>query len=215
MKSTMGDAERDAATEAYRQRNAAMAAIIKPLRTASYEVDMEFRYFHEHIEKFAADYGGLELNPDFQRGHVWTPDQQRHFVENVMRGVVSSGGFHIQFNCPNWDNDNYNGDLPRGFQCLDGLQRITAVRQWVEGKIQPCGLSLEDLKGTHFSPLGRNFRFRVAVHTFQKKSELLAHYLALNAGGTPHSPEEIARVRAMQEAAANPGSKKASGPALG
>ena len=194
------EAELAALREAEKQRdlkNADLEAIIRPLRTASYEVDMEWHFFDRQIDNIGADYGGLELNPDFQRGHVWTPSQQQHFIENVLRGVVTSAGFHIQFNCANWDNVDYVGDLPRGLQCLDGLQRITAVRDFLAGKVKPFGLSATDLAGSRFSPRRGYYRFRVAVHNFERKADLLAHYLDLNAGGTPHSSDELERVRAM------------------
>lgn len=191
-------------------KNAEFEAIIRPLRTASYEVDMEWSYFDRQIESIGADYGGLEMNPDFQRGHVWTPEQQQHFIENVLRGVVSSSGFHVQFNCPNWDNDRYNGDLPRGMQCIDGLQRITAVREFLAGNVKPFGLTAKELEGSRFSPKRGSYRFRVAVHNFEKKADLLAHYLDLNAGGTPHSAEELDRVRAMLEDSVKAGKSKPS-----
>lgn len=201
--------------KAYREKNDRMESIIQPLRSAVYEVDMQWHRFNEYIHDFASDYGGLQLDPDFQRGHVWTPEQQRHFIENVMRRVVTSGGLHVQFNCPNWDNSAYQGDLPRGMQCVDGLQRITAITQFMEGKVQPFGLSLNDLAGSRFDPKRNLYRFRVAVHNFENKADLLAHYLDLNAGGTPHSPEEIERVRAMREAASHAVGAKAGGPKMG
>lgn len=186
---------------AYVRRTDELAAIIKPLRTAQYEVDHDWRSFQHALMGYEKDYGGLELNPDFQRGHVWNADQQRHFVENVLRGVVSSAGFVIQFNCPNWENHNYSGDLPLGFQCIDGLQRITAVQAFLDGRVRPFGLSVGELDGSYFSMRGSRYRFRMAVHDFQSRSELLQHYLDLNAGGTPHSAEEIERVRGLRNAA--------------
>ena len=199
--------------QAYKEKNERMEALIQPLRSAVYEVDMQWHRFEEYIEDFASDYGGLQLNPDFQRGHVWTPEQQQHFLENVLRGVITSSGFHIQFNCPNWDNSSYEGDLPRGLQCVDGLQRLTAVSEFMKGNVKPFGMSRSDFEGCRFDFKRNLYRWRVGVHNFERKADLLAHYLALNAGGTPHSPEEIARVRAMQEAAA--GAAKPSGPSLG
>lgn len=186
---------------AYVRHTDELAAIIKPLRTAQYEVDHYWRSFQRSLMGYGQDYGGLELNPDFQRGHVWTADQQRHFVENVLRGVVSSSGFVIQFNCPNWENHNYSGDLPLGFQCIDGLQRITAVQAFLDGHVRPFGLSAGELDGSYFSMRGSRYRFRMAVHDFQSRSELLQHYLDLNAGGTPHTAEEIERVRGLRNAA--------------
>lgn len=184
----------------YDKRTADLEKIIRPLRTASYECDFDFRHLHKSLDDLASDWGGLDLNPDFQRGHVWSPDQQRHYIENILRGVVSTSGFLVQFNCPNWDDDQYAGDLPRGFQCIDGLQRITAVLGFMHGLVMPFGLTASELDNSRFSTRGAKYRLRVAVHNFQNKADLLQHYLDLNAGGTPHSMEEIERVMKMRNA---------------
>lgn len=176
-----------------------LALIINPLRTASYEVDMEWRWFRRQMNSLGEDYGGLDYTPDFQRGHVWSEQQQTRFIENVLRGVIGSAGFQVQFNCPNWDNFDYEGDLPRGFQCIDGLQRITAINKFLDGEIKPFGLSASDLDGSSFNPHRSMFRFRVAVHNFERKADLLTHYLDINSGGTPHSKEELDRVAAMRD----------------
>lgn len=186
---------------AYCKRSEELASIIKPLRTARYEVDHEWRGLQKALDGYCKDYGGLELNPDFQRGHVWTAEQQRHFIENILRGVVASSGFLIQFNCPNWELESYRGDLPQGFQCIDGLQRLTAVQGFMDGVVRPFGLHHEDLNGSRFSMRGSSFRFRFAVHDFQSRADLLQHYLDLNAGGTPHTTAEIDRVRKLRNAA--------------
>jgi len=183
----------------YLIRSAWLDELISPLGTAKYESDFEFRHLRRALEGFSLDYGGLEMAPDFQRGHVWTPEQQQHYIENILRGVVSTSGFVVQFNCPNWDNDSYDGDLPRGFQCIDGLQRMTAVLAFMDGRVRPFGLLVEDLDRSRYSIRGSSYRLRIAVHTFQTKAELLQHYLDLNAGGTPHSAEEIERVRKMRD----------------
>lgn len=194
-------ADESAARAQWLARTAELEQIIRPLRSASYECDHDWNYFQRALDGYAADYGGLELNPDFQRGHVWTPDQQRHFIENVLRGVVSSSGFVVQFNCPNWDNADYEGDLPRGFQCIDGLQRLTAVTKFLSGNVRPFGLCPDDLEYSSFM-IKSKYRFRFAIHNFTRRVDLLQHYLDLNAGGTPHSSEEIDRVRQMRDQAA-------------
>lgn len=186
---------------AYTQRTEELCRVINPLRTAQYEVDHDWRHITTALERYREDYDGLDLTPDFQRGHVWTTSQQRHYVENVLRGVVSSAGFVLQFNCPNWNDDSYEGELPRGFQCIDGLQRLTAVQAFLAGEVTPFGLSAEDLNGSGFSMRGSKYRFRVAIHDFQTRTDLLQHYIDLNAGGTPHSTTEIDRVRNLQRIA--------------
>ena len=112
-----------------------------------------------------------------------------------MRGVVPSSGLLIQFNCPNWSDVGTSSDLPSGLQCVDGLQRYTAVKRFLDGEIKAFGLNCIDFAGSSFDP-GR-FRMRVAVLDFTSRADLIKHYLSINAGGTPHSSEEIERVRAL------------------
>lgn len=175
------------------EKQAHLEAIIRPLRSAQYEVDVQWRFFDEMMADLGRDYGSIDYTPDFQRGHVWSEAQQAHYIENILRGVVNISGLVVQFNCPNWDNFEYVGCLPRGMQCIDGLQRITAVRRFLAGEVKPFGLSVADLAGTSFS--SKNYRFRMAIHNMESRADLLQHYLDLNAGGTPHAPSEIERVR--------------------
>lgn len=191
------------AREEHLQRTAALSQIIHPLRTAAYEVDYPFSGVERMLQDFAKDWGGVELNPDFQRGHVWASEQQQHYIENILRGVVSSSGLLVQFNCPNWNDRGYAGDLPRGMQCIDGLQRLTAVRKFLAGEVRPFGLQVRDLDRSFFSMTGLTYRFRVAIHDFRSRKDLLQHYLDLNAGGIPHSKEELERVRKLRDAAAD------------
>lgn len=172
--------------------------LIRPLRAASWEADYEWGHIETSLPRIANDYGGLDLIPDFQRGHVWTEAQQSRFVEACIRGVVPSSGYLIQFNCANWKLDGTPTDLPDGFQCVDGLQRYTAITRFMRDEIRAFGLLASDLMGTQFSP--KRMRVRMAVLDFTERADLLDHYLAINSGGTPHSLEEIERVRALRDA---------------
>lgn len=194
-------AEEKANRERFLANNARLSKIIKPLRNSAYSCDIQWAYLDQALERYAENYGPLELNPDFQRGHVWAPEQQLHYIENCLRGIVAQSAFVIQFNCPQWENDKYSGDIDRGFQCIDGLQRLTAVKKFLAGDIKPFGLSVEDLDYSSFGVKGVQWRFKFEIFDFQRKADLLQHYLDLNAGGTPHSKEEIERIREMLEKA--------------
>lgn len=170
--------------------------LIKPLRTARWSADYSWARLESALAGLGRDWGGLELCPDFQRGHVWTPEQQQHYIENCLRGIVPVSGLLIQFNCSTWsDLGERETDLPPGLQCLDGLQRYTAITEYVKGNVRPFGFTADELVGTRF---GHAKMFaKVAIHDFTERTELLQQYLSLNAGGTPHSAEEIERVRAL------------------
>lgn len=175
---------------------------VRPLTTARWQADYQWSRVMAAVEDMGIDFGGLELIPDFQRGHVWTEDQQSSFVESCLRGVVASDGLLIQLNCPNFTFDGAPGDIPDGLQCLDGLQRLTAINRFVNDEITAFGYTAEDLMHTEFSP--KRYCIKLAIHTFCWRADLLEHYLAINAGGTPHGSSEIERVRELLATAAQP-----------
>ncbi|MBM5458528.1 DUF262 domain-containing protein [Pseudomonas sp. P66] len=180
---------------AHAQNTAVLRQLIMPLDAAKQEMNYQFKRVLPALTELGHDFGGFSLEPDYQRGHVWTADQQRAYIENVLRGVIDTAGLLLKFNCPNWENDKYEGALPRGLECLDGLQRLTAVVKFCEGEVRPFGLAVGDLAYSSFSV--SNLNFRVAFYNFQTRADVLRHYLAFNGGGVVHSKEELARVQGL------------------
>lgn len=59
---------------------------IKPFtKSGTYEVDIPLNYLERTLQSYIEDWG-LEMNPDFQRGNVWTREQQIAYVEFFFRG---------------------------------------------------------------------------------------------------------------------------------
>ena len=186
-----------------KRRDAELRAIIKPIPGHVYAADIRVNRLTAILQEQAADYGSVERNPDFQRGHVWTPEQQTAYVEAYLRGALGEELRTITWNCPQFAGpaveDRAPSDLPQGFQCLDGLQRLTALEAWIKGDVQPFGLTLDDLQGTAFDPHRMSYMIRFSVFAFQTRAEVLDYYLAINSGGTVHSQEELDRVRKLRE----------------
>lgn len=173
----------------------ALINIIKPLNAAKWVADYRWDNLEKALHQLGQDWGGLDMCPDFQRGHVWTPKQQLAYIEACLRGVVSSSGLLIQLNSPSWAQEDAETDLPPGLQCLDGLQRYTAITEYAKGNVQPFGLSVSELAKSRFSI---KFQFvKVAVHGFTHRADLLENYIAFNSGGTQHSADEIERVKLL------------------
>lgn len=184
------------------EKLAVLDAKVRKLPRSKWQADYSSNGLERSLESLARDYGGIDLTPDFQRGHVWTQLQQVRYIESVYRGTVSSSSMLIQFNAPHWENWDYQGDLPRQMQCIDGLQRLTAVRAFMADKIRAFGYLASELKGTPYDPYRPNaIMLKIAVHTFQTRVELLQYYLDVNSGGTPHAPGEIERVQGLLAAA--------------
>lgn len=177
----------------------AMYDVVRPMPTAAYTFDCRLSDIERSIARLESDClgagGAFELVPDFQRGHVWDQRQQIAFMESVLRKTAPA---RILFNCPGWVQESTTrGDIPENhMQCIDGLQRLTAVRAFMAGEFKVFGrYSVQDLHGSPF--MASSYTLQIAVYTFSKRADLLQFYLDLNAGGTVHSSQEIDRVRAL------------------
>jgi hypothetical protein len=131
---------------------------------------------------------GLNLEPDFQRGHVWTTRQQVRFVEFLLRGGRT--GRTLYFNCPWWNQIN---PTVGEFVIVDGKQRLHAITRFIRGEIRVFGSYFCEFLG---SPRVTQ-TMRVNVNDLPTRADVLQFYLDLNTGGTPHSAGEIARVRRL------------------
>ena len=93
---------------------------------------------------------------------------------------------------PARSSDDYQGST-----LVDGKQRLEAVRRFMRSELPVFGGHvLRDIRG-HLRLFNGRLKWRVVA--LESEAELLDLYLAINAGGTPHSPDEIAKVRAMRE----------------
>ncbi len=153
--------------------------------SAGYSTDIEWRSLVRYVSDPEPP---LVMEPDYQRGHVWSEAQQIAFVEYGLMGGESS--MVITTNCSGW-----MGDWRGPYELVDGLQRVTAVLRFVRGEIKAFGHRFAD----YTDPRCMGARFHWRVCNLPTRAEVLNLYLLLNAGGVVHSPEEIARVRGLLE----------------
>jgi hypothetical protein len=156
-----------------------------------YTVDVNWTDLEFWLDRQCSQKGGLsplELNPDFQRGHVWTQEQQTLYIEFILSG--GSSGTNLYFNHPGW-RSSYKGD----FVLVDGLQRITAVLAFLHNKITAYGSYYKDF----IDRLPSEASFKINVAKLKTKKDVLEWYLMMNTGGTPHSNEEIERIKKMRD----------------
>ena len=102
----------------------------------SYQVNMSWEYLIEWLDQRVKE-EGLQLNPDFQRGHVWTEEQQIKFLEFILQGGKT--GRTLYFNDPYWHSVRPKTGYA-DFVCVDGLQRITAIQRFMNDEIRVFGL---------------------------------------------------------------------------
>lgn len=173
-----------------------LADINEPLR-GSKSIDWSIAYLCDTI---LAE-GQIDLDPDYQRGRVWTEQQQRAFVGHVLEGG----------SMPDlWMRVLKEGEAtgqPPFYECVDGKQRVLAMLAWWEGRI-PAQLSkengsreiwAEDLSRSELTRLRLDIMPRVQLLEGYSRKQILRVYLRLNRG-IPHTEAELERVQALYEA---------------
>lgn len=156
-----------------------------------YEVDIGWRYVEDWIQQHDDDMG-VDTDPDFQRAHVWTTEQQIAYVEHCLRG--GSGSRMILWNCHDWNE--HTGKHP--IVLVDGKQRVEAVRAFMRDDIPAFGTLYSNFEDPFRQGTATNFRFN--VNSLRTRAEVLRWYLEINAGGVVHTDQELNRVRALLEA---------------
>lgn len=146
-------------------------------RSGQWECDFGLDRVVAWVEEQQAE-AGLNLDPDFQRGHVWTARQQVKFIEFLLRGGRT--GRVLYFNCPSWHRpDQTDGK----FVIVGGKQRLRAITRFVRGEIRVFGSLFHEYTD---SPRVTQ-TVRVNVNDLPSREAVLQYYLDLNTG-EPRTP---------------------------
>lgn len=140
---------------------------------------------------------GCNLDPDYQRGHVWTEEQQAKFIGHLIEGgrttppIINTG--------PKGARLYEEGKS----EVLDGKQRITAALAFEANKI-PAMLTdgreiyLRDMNKISQSQLRMTIGMAYQIVELDRE-QTLYWYIKLNRGGTVHTDAEINRVKVLLE----------------
>ena len=162
--------------------------IPKFVRGASYTVQHDWKYLPNVLAdwrkrcvkgKNVETEDGLELDPEFQRGHVWTRNQQIAYLEFALKGGNSGRDIY-------WNNPTWQGSYTAKTVLVDGKQRLTAVLLFLKGELPIFGHPINEWEGR----LPREATFTFHVNMLKTDAEVIQWYLDMNSGGTPHTSEE-------------------------
>jgi hypothetical protein len=162
---------------------------IPQITRANYKVHVPWNHLEKHLEHLKEGNTEVIIEPEFQRAHVWTEEQQIKYIEWIMRGGES--GKEILWNCAGWMKD-FKGPV----YLVDGLQRITAVRKFLNNEVPAFGTLYKDFSG-HLDIISCNFIFY--VNDLENYEDVLKWYLDINDGGTIHTEMELNKVRLLLE----------------
>lgn len=155
--------------------------------TPNYKVDFDARRLHDNLYTYNTftEKTGLSLKdtisymtPTFQRkNNKWNKKQKTRFVENLLSGCRS------EITLFTTKHDNMDD-----CEILDGLQRLTAVSEFILGEFP----IFDDV---YFHQIATpnifiNGRVSIRVYEFPTLRKAVEFYIAMNEGIT-HSPEDI------------------------
>lgn len=156
-------------------------------RDAPYNVTVGWSHLQRHYQISVED-NHLDVDPDFQRPHVWTREKQIAFVEFALRGGHS--GDQLYFNCPGWKTGGIDD-----YVLVDGKQRLHAALAFLNNEIPAFGYLYEEYDHPLRGLAGPRFTWN--VNNLSTRAEVLQWYLDLNTGGVVHTVEEISKVQTM------------------
>lgn len=166
--------------------------------TIHYNVNIPLGHLEENLQIYVKDHN-LNMNPDFQRAHVWNEEQQIAYMEYLL--MEPQIPQQIVFNHPNWMG-SFKGEMV----LLDGKQRLEAARKWLNNEIPAHGYYRKDF--THMSPeyplqksgrIPTDINLSFCIMKLKTREEILKWYINFNSGGTPHTNDEIERVKKLLE----------------
>lgn len=134
----------------------------------------------------------LIMDPDYQRGYVWTETQQARFA-----GHMLEGGF-IGPVIMNRDRTCRRSD-----EIVDGKQRLSTMYRWLKGELAAALSDGAELWASDLAPRALDYATSVTGPHFTihyvnlERLEVLELYRRLNRGGTVHGPAELARLDAL------------------
>ena len=162
--------------------------IPKLTKDGSYRVNMSWQDVGQTLNKWATAYN-LNLNPDFQRAHVWDEEKQIRYIEFRLRG--GNSGRDILFNNAEWGSKTQ-----KNMVLVDGKQRLEALRRFINNEIKVFDSFYQEY--TDSSSLV-NIDFIFAVNDLPTRADVLRWYIEINAGMVAHTKEEIKKVQELLE----------------
>ncbi|BAL87230.1 hypothetical protein AMIS_20100 [Actinoplanes missouriensis 431] len=165
--------------------------------------------------------GDLDINPPYQRGAVWTEDQQVALMRSLLSGVPVPTLIVNDRHGQHWTDtatyDRHSGNAP-SYAVVDGKQRLLCLKAWFDGElaipaswIEPeCIDHTEDtsdgpyVRSTGLNDYGRRAtgeRILLPVGeamavSLREEAEI---YLLVNGGGTPQSDADMDNARRIAE----------------
>jgi len=156
----------------------------------AYYVNTDLWYLDDNIEHYQKEFN-LDIDPDFQRAHVWTEGKQIAFMEYLFKGGQMSN--RLLFNYPHWMSKmDSTTDV---MVLVDGKQRLEAMRKFKANKLPVFGHTIDEWEDGKIAC--RSVQLEIYIHDLVNRKDILKWYIDLNSGGVVHTDEEIEKVQKL------------------
>ena len=175
--------------------------LIKKCRSSSfnrsnYSVNVDLKYFvnsmllHTDYDNKSDGYAWYDkeynlnwltkVTPQFQRSNdKWSKGMQKRFIENLLMGAKTE---LLLFKMAEFEDS----------KIIDGLQRTTAIIDFLNGDIKPFGYQFDELK--EYLRQFPNHNLVIKIYTFDTWEEVGRFYIDMNENIT-HSSEDIQKAK--------------------
>lgn len=164
----------------------------KGMKALCYTDEIHLNFFQSSIDSLFHYYYhfGIDMNPDYQRGNVWEDKDKLLLLESIFNNVDIGKFVIIQ------RDFNVAEDVPL-YEILDGKQRLTALVEFYESRVQYKGLYFKDMcheDQHHFEDYCISMARTERPMTQAQK---YGYFLKLNVSGKAQDPKHIEYVKKL------------------
>lgn len=153
---------------------------------------MKLYFINSNIESLIHKhyYFGVDFNPDYQRGYVWTQEDKELLLDSIFKNIDIGKFVFIRLSDAEWMKRNF------GYEILDGKQRLSTLIEFYENKLSYKGKYFNDLSGKD-KGVFRNHMVSVAEVNETDKKTVLKYFLMLNRTGKAMDETHLKAVEDM------------------
>lgn len=158
----------------------------KLTQMAQYHVHIGWPSLITHVENEQKE-AGLNIDPDFQRPHVWDEMRKTKYIEHVLGGGTS--GIELYFNHPGYMTGGADGP----YELVDGKQRLNAIMGFMNDEVKAFDHYHSQFTGN----LRMYARVVWYINDLQTRDQVLRWYLEMNEGHVAHTKAQLDKVHKM------------------